>query len=486
MKITKEKLDNYEVALTIEIEADKLAKAKKTACKSLANRYNFPGFRKGKAPQHIVEQQLGKEYVMEEAADILIQETASEALKEEGLTPVTEMKPEVITNEEGKDFVFKVTFTPYPEVKLGQYKGLEIEKKVDEVTDEDVDKQIDVMRDHQAKLIDTDENAVVEDGDLVTLDFEGSIDGEPFEGGVGKSYPLTIGSGTFIPGFEEGLIGAKVNEERDIDVTFPEDYHSEEFAGKPATFKCKVLSIKHRELPELNEEFVKKVSKFETIEEFKADIRKNLELGAKHRAEEKQHRDAVEKAAENITVDIPPVMIENRISQLINELSLQLQTRGMTFESYLQYTGYDMDHLRESYKENAEKDVRDDLLLEAVAKQENIEVDPKEVEYEIAMMAMTYRVTPKQIVKILKENRQLSAVSSNVRRRKAMQFIIDNMVKDEAEEEKKDDTKSTKDDKKADKETKPEAKADKTDKSEKTEKVDKAEKTDKADKSDKK
>ena len=456
MKVTKEKLDNYEVALTIEIEADKLVKAKKTACKNLASRYNFPGFRKGKAPQHIVEQQLGKEYVMEEAADILIQETANEALKEEGITPVTEMKPEIITNEEGKDFVFKVTFTPYPEVKLGEYKGLKIEKVVEETTDEEVEKQLDVLRDHHATLIDTDENAVVEDGDFVTLDFEGFIDGEPFEGGVGKSHPLTIGSGTFIPGFEEGLIGAKVNEERDIDVTFPEDYHSKEFAGQDATFKCKILSIKHRELPELNEEFVKKVSKFETIEDFKADIKKNLEAGAKHRAEDKQHRDAVKKAAENMTVDIPPVMIENRISQLINELSLQLQTRGMTFESYMQYTGYDMDHLRESYREGAEQDVRTDLMLEAVAKQENIEVDTKEVEYEIAVMAATYRVTPKQIVKILKENRQLATISNNVRKRKAMQFIIDNMAKDESAVEEKADKKG---------ETK--AKADETEKDKK-------------------
>lgn len=452
MKITKENLDNYEVALTVELEADKLAKARKTACKKLANRYNFPGFRKGKAPQHIVEQQLGKEYVMEEAADILIQEAATDALKEEGITPVTEMKPEVITNEEGKDFVFKVTFTPYPEVKLGEYKGLDIKKTVEEVTDEDVDKQIDVLRDHHATLIDTDENAVVEDHDFITLDFEGSIDGETFEGGTGKSYPLTIGSGTFIPGFEEQLIGTKVNEEKDVKVTFPEDYHSAEYAGADAVFKCKVLSIKHRQLPEFNEEFVKKVSKFETIEDFKADIRKNLEAGAKRRAEEKQHREAIDKAAENMTVDIPPVMIENRISQLINELSLQLQSRGMTFESYLQYTGYDMDHLRESYREGAEKDVRDDLLLETVAKQENIEVDPKEVENEIAIMALTYRVTPKQIVKILKENKQLSAIHTNVRRRKAMQFIIDNMVKDE--EEAKKDSKPAADDKKVKKDTK--------------------------------
>ena len=265
MKVTKKNLDNYEVELNIELEADQLAKAKKTACKNLATHYNIPGFRKGKAPAQIVEQHLGKEAVMDEAADILIHQAANDALKEEDLTPVTDMKPEVITNEDGKNFVFKVTFTPYPEVKLGDYKGLKVDKKVEKITDEAVDKQLEVLRDHHAKLIDTDDNAVVEDGDFITLDFEGFIDGEAFEGGLGKSHPLTIGSGTFIPGFEEALIGAKINEERDVDVTFPEDYHSAEFAGKPATFKCKVLSIKHRELPELNDEFAKKASKFETL-----------------------------------------------------------------------------------------------------------------------------------------------------------------------------------------------------------------------------
>ena len=432
MKVTKKNLDNYEVELTIELEADQLAKAKKTACKNLATRFNIPGFRKGKAPQHIVEQQLGKETVMDEAADILIRQAANDALKEEDLTPVTEMKPEVVTNEDGKDFVFTVTFTPYPEVKLGNYKGLKVEKKVDKITDEDVDKQIEVLRDHHAKLIDTDENAVVENGDFITLDFEGFIDGEAFEGGLGKSHPLTIGSGTFIPGFEEALIGAKVNEERDVEVTFPEDYHSAEFAGKPATFKCKVLSIKHRELPELNDEFAKKASKFETFAEFKADIKKNLEHSAEHRAEDKQNRDAIELATNNMTVDLPPVMIENRITQMINEFALQLQTRGMNFESYMQLTGNDMDKIRESYKESAEKEVRAELMLEAVAKAENIEATPKEIEYEIAVMAMTYRVPPKQVVKILKENRQLSAINGNVRRRKAVQFIVDNMAGKEA------------------------------------------------------
>lgn len=443
MKVTRENLENNEVELTVEIDAEQLTKAKKTACKNLATRLNIPGFRKGKAPANVVESQVGQEAIMEEAADILIRQNASEALKEDNLTPFTEMKPEVVTNEEGKNFVFKLTFTPYPEVKLGQYKGLEIEKEVEEITDEDVDKQIDVMRDHHATLIDTDENAVVENGDFITLDFEGFINGEAFEGGVGKSHPLTIGSGTFIPGFEEALIGAKVNEERDVEVTFPEDYHSAEFAGKEAVFKCKVLSIKHKEIPELNEEFVKKVSKFETVEEYKADIKKNLEASAKYRATEKQHREVIKLAADNAVIDIPPTMIESRITQLINEfVAMQLSPYGMTMENYMQHTGSDMETIRASYKEKAEEDVRVELMLEEVAKQENIEADKKDIEYEIATMAMTYRVTPKQLVKFLKENRQFSAIATNVRRRKAMKFIIDNMVKDE-EEEKQTQTDTT-------------------------------------------
>ena len=434
MKITKANLDNYEVELTIEVESSQFDKAKKTACENLAKRYTIPGFRKGKAPQHIVEQQLGKEFVTEEAEDILIRQVSAEAIKEENLTPVTEMKPEVISHDEGKDFVFKITFTPYPEVKLGEYKNLDVEKKIDEVTDEDVNKQIEVIRDHNATLVDTDENAIVEDGDLITLDYEGFINGEPFEGGLGKSHPLTIGSGSFIPGFEDQLIGCKVNEEKDIKVTFPDDYHAEEFAGKDATFKCKILSIKHRQIPELNEEFVKKVSKFETIDEYKADIKKNLKIAAERRAEEQQRRDAIELASKNMTVDIPPAMIENRISQLINELSLQLQARGMNFEKYMQMTGNDMDRMRESYREGAAIDIRDELMLEAVAKAENIEVDPKELEYEIALMAATYRATPKQVIKILKENHQFSAINGSIRRRKAMQIIFDSMKKDESEE----------------------------------------------------
>ena len=439
MKVTKEKLDNYEVALTIEVEAEKLTKAKKTACKNFANRYDVPGFRKGKAPQHIIEQHMGKEAIMDETANILIQQTVEDALKEENLTPIdfNDMKPEVVTCEEGKDFVYKVTFTPYPEVKLGEYKGLDIKKEVEEITDADVDKQVENLLDHHATLIDAKEGDAVEDGDFITLDFEGFIKGEAFDGGSGKSYPLRIGSGTFIPGFEDQLIGAKVNEERDVKVTFPEDYHDQDYAGEDAVFKCKIISIKHRELPELNDEFAEKVSKFKTVEELKADIKNNLEKSAEQEAKELQGQQAVEKATENMTVDVPPAMIETRINQLVNELSLRLQTRGTTLAYYLEKTNNDLDQLRESYRKNAEKEVLTDLMLEAVAKAENIEVEPKEIEYEVAVMAATYGVPPKQIVKILRENRQFSTVAANVRRRKAVKFIIDNIKGNEVEKSEK-------------------------------------------------
>ena len=385
MNITKENLDNYEVALTIELEAEKLADAKKTACKKLANRFNFPGFRKGKAPAKVIEQQLGKEYLMEEAADILINEASIEALEKEDLHAVTEIKPEVITNEEGKDFVFKITFTPYPKVELGEYKGLDIKAEVEPVTDENVETQVKAILEHHATLIDAEKDDVVADGDFTTLDFKGFIDGEPFEHGEGKSYPLKIGSNTFIPGFESGLIGAAAGEERDLELTFPEDYQAEELAGKPVTFKCKVLSIKHQQLPELNDEFVKKISKFETVADFKADIRKNLEAAEKRKALEKRGREAIEKITDEMKVDVPPVMIENRVTQLINEFTLQLQTRGMTMENYMQYSGTDMDKLRESYQETAKTEVLTDLMLEEVAKRENITVDNKELSYEVAL-----------------------------------------------------------------------------------------------------
>ena len=444
MKVTTKDIENYERELTIEFDAEELAKSKKNAVKKLAERVSIPGFRKGKVPMQILEQHVGKDALLDEATELLINKGANDAIKEYKLIPVTEMVPNVISCEDGKGLVYTLTFTPYPEIKLGEYKNLDIEKVVEPVTDKNVDDQLDHIRGHHAVMTDAEEGAKVSDGDFVTLDFSGTVDGEKFEGGTAEDYPLTIGSHSFIDNFEDQLVGLKVGEEKDVNVTFPENYHVKNLADKPAVFHCKINSIKHRELPEVNEEFVKKVSKFETVDDFKADLRKNLEAQAERRAEQIQEEKIIEKAVENMTVDVPPVMIEDRITHMINEFTLQLQSQGMDIDKYLASAGIDMDKLREDYREAAKKNLLADMMLEEVAKVENLKVNKAELDFEVQMMAMMYRTSPKQIEKILKENRQMSSVAANVLRRKAMQFIFDNRkdAKKVSEENKSEETKT--------------------------------------------
>ncbi len=429
MKVTAENGENQLVTLTIEVEAAEVAKAEDNACKRLANRVNIPGFRKGKAPKRIVETHLGKEYVLQEAFEnFLAPKALDEAFKEQDIVPVTRPQIDIVTLESGKDLVFKATVTPRPAVTLGEYKGLKVEKTVEEVKDEDVEKQLKNMQERQGKMVEAPEGAEVKDGDFTTLDFEGFVDGKAFEGGKGQDYPLQIGSGSFIPGFEEQLIGAKVGEERDVNVTFPEEYHAKDLAGKAATFKCTIRSIKQKELPALDDELAKKVSKFETLDELKADIRKNLEQNAERKATEDQRTAAIEKASENITVDIPAVMIDNRVTAMIQEMSMRLEQQGMKLEQYLQFANTDIAKIREDYRETAEKNVRTDLMLEEVAKAEDIKVEGKDLDQEVAMMAMQYGATPKQIQKIIKEQGRLGDLAATVLRKKTAQFIIDSIA----------------------------------------------------------
>ena len=266
----------------------------------------------------------------------------------------------------------------------------------------DVDEQIEAMRNHHADMIDAPD-AKVADGDFITLDFVGTVDGEKFKGGEAKDHPLEIGSHKFIDNFEEQLIGLKIGDEKDVKVKFPENYHAKNLADKPAVFHCKINSIKHKQLPKLDDEFVKKISKFETLAELKADIKKNMEANAERRAVEQQQQDVIDKAVENMTVDVPPVMIEDRITQMIEELSLQLQSQGMKLEQYMSFSGLDLDAMREQYRESARQNVLTDIMLDEVANVENIKVDNNELNYELAVMAQMYRVTPKQIYKILQE-----------------------------------------------------------------------------------
>ncbi|MCI6159190.1 MAG: trigger factor [Selenomonadaceae bacterium] len=432
MKVTVENGENQQVTLTITVEAKDVDKAIERACKRLSNRVNIPGFRKGKAPRLIVERHLGKDYVLNDAFEYdLAPKSYSKALEDEKIEPVTRPETDVVTLEEGKDLVFKVTVTKRPEVKLGAYKDLKVEKNVKKITDEDVDAQVKALADRQSKMVEAPEGAAVKDGDFTTLDFKGFVDGEAFEGGEGKDYPLQIGSHSFIPGFEDQLVGAKIGEEKDVNVTFPEDYHEEKLAGKAAVFKCTIRSIKEKQLPEINDELAKKVSKFDTLDALKADIRKNLEENAERTAENEQRQKAIDMATDNTTVDIPPVMIDNRVTAMIQEMAMRLESQGLKLEQYLQYAGTDIAKIREDYRETAEKNVKTDLMLEEVAKAENIKVEDADLNAEVAGMAAAYGATPQQVAKIIREQNRIGDLAATVLRRKTAQFIIDNIAKAE-------------------------------------------------------
>ena len=428
MKVTAEHGEHREVTLTIAVEQDKLEKASEGAAKRISGRVSIPGFRKGKAPRRIVENFVGKDAILQEAFEGIAQDAFEEALTQQNMEPVTRPEIDIVTLEEGKDVVFTATFTQRPEVKLGTYKGLVVEKKDVTITDEDIDRQIEGMREHQGTLIDAPADAAVQKNDFVTLDFEGFVDGVPFDGGKSEDYPLQIGSGSFIPGFEDQLIGAKIGEEREVKVTFPEEYHAENLKGKPAVFKCVIRSIKSRELPELDDAFAKKASKFETLAELREDVRRNLTANAERQAEAERRTKAIDMATDGTQMEIPPVMIDNRITAMIQEMAMRLEQQGMSLEQYLQYAGLDMARIREEYREAAEKNVRTDLMLEEVAKVEGIKVEARDLDQEVYAMAISYGATPKQVQKIIKEQGRVSDLAATVLRKKTAQFIVDNIT----------------------------------------------------------
>lgn len=428
MKVTKENLENMEMALTVEVPVEEWEKAIKQAINRVAHSINIPGFRKGKAPRSIIERTVGMDAVLDEAYEICAPDAFDKALREENIELGAYPRFERITAVSGQPLVFKAVIVPKPPVTLGEYKGVKVEKKAVEVTEEEVLKHIDRMRERKAKLVDAAADAVVARGDMVTLDFKGFVDDEPFEGGEGKDYPLSIGSGSFIPGFEDQLIGVAAGGEKDVEVTFPENYHSEKLAGRPAVFKCKVNTIKHRELPELTDEFVREASTFQTVDELKNDVRENLIRQGEAQAKQEREEAAVDKAVENATLEVPPKMVEDRVNQMIETLVSRLESQGLKFEQYLQYTGTDMARLREDYREAALKGVKADLVLEAISKQEEIAVTAEEIEAEIGSMAKAYNATPAQVKKIIREQGTYSGLVANIGRRKTAKLIIDNMT----------------------------------------------------------
>ena len=428
MNVTTEKIENHKVVLTIEVPAEELDKGIKAACKSLANRVNIPGFRKGKAPRRILEMNIGKEAILDEAFDRVAQKAFDEALKQENLDPVDRPQVDIVTLEEGKDVVFKATITPVPEVTLGEYKGLKVAKDAVEVKDEQVEEQVKNILNHHAKMVDAEEGATVANDDFITLDFKGEVDGVAFAGGEGKDYPLQIGSHSFIDTFEDQLVGLKVGEEKDVNVTFPEEYHAKDLAGKAAVFHCKINSIKHKEMPELTDEFVKASTSYESIEDMKAKLRENIEKNAQREADTKRRNEILKQATDNITVDIPEVMVENRVSNMIQELSVNLENQGMNLDAYLKYANMDMAKLRGQYKESAAIAVKTDLMLDAVAKAEDIKVENADINAEIALLAATYGTTPQEVSKIIKKNHSIGNLVATVLHKKAANFIIDSAV----------------------------------------------------------
>lgn len=348
----------------------------------------------------------------------------NDALREENLVPVSEPEIERVTFEEGKDLVFKATFTKEPEVTLGDYKDLEAEKQDAVVTDEQLQEQLDKIRDQQAKMVVAEEGAAIQKDDFAVIDFAGSVDGKPFDGGEGKSYPLQIGSGNFIPGFEDQLIGAKAGDDVTVKVSFPEDYFVKELASKEAEFKVHIHDIKRKELPELNDEFAKEASSYNTIDELKADLRQKLEEDAQHRAIDAYNGALIQQAVDNASVDVPEIMVDERIEQMIQELGMNMESRGMKLDDYLSYSNKTLDDLRTEYKETAAANVRTDLVLEAIVKAENIEVTPDDMNFEIFTMAQNFGADPKEVWGIISKEKRVPMLVKSVSRKKAASFII--------------------------------------------------------------
>ena len=386
-----EKLEKNMAKLTIEVPAEELEKALQKAYEKQRKNLNVPGFRKGKVPRQMIEKMYGPEIFYNDAADALLPEAYSKAYDEAGLEIVSQPDIDIVQMEKGKAFIFTATVATKPEVTLGEYKGIKVEKFVVEVTDEEVEAKLAEEQQKNARTINVEDRAVA-NGDEVVLDFEGFVNGVAFEGGKGENYPLTIGSGAFIPGFEEQLVGAELEKEVEVNVTFPAEYHAPDLASKEAVFKCTVHEIKVKEVPELDDEFASEVSEFDTLEEYKADLRAKLVAQKEAAAARAKEDYVVEKAAENATMDIPEAMIDTQARQMLDEFAQRMQSQGLSMEQYFEFTGMTVDKMLEDVRPQAVKRIQTRLVLEAIAKAENIVVSDEKFDEEIAKMAEMYKM----------------------------------------------------------------------------------------------
>ena len=424
MSLQVEKLEKNMAKLTIEVGADELDKAIESAYQKQKGKISIPGFRKGKVPRQVVEKMYGKEVFYEDAANILIPDAYEKALDECEEDIVSSPKIDVTQIEAGKPFIFTAEVALKPEVKLGKYKGVKVEKADVVVTDEEVDEVIEKERENNARNI-TVEDRAVKDGDMTVIDFEGFVDGEAFDGGKGENYPLTIGSGAFIPGFEEQLVGSEIGKEVEVNVTFPEDYHAENLKGKAAVFKCTVKEIKEKELPELDDEFASEVSEFETLTEYKEDVKKNLEEKKMKEAKENKEREAVEAVVDLSEMDIPEAMVETQQRQMVDEFAQRITMQGLSMEQYFQFTGTSYQQMLENVKPQAEKRIQSRLVLEAIAEAEKIEVTDEDFEKEIETMAEVYQMDAAKVKEMLGE-KEMKNIRQDLAVKKAAEFVVEN------------------------------------------------------------
>lgn len=424
MNVTVERVGN-DATLKITLPAEEVNKGFKKAVAKIAGQVNIPGFRKGKAPRNIIEMHYGKEAVKQEAFELVANQCYTEALEQEKLIPVSDPKVEDSVFEENKDMELTIKVTLKPEVKLGDYKELHVEKEAVEVTDEAVEEQVQGLRSRHAKMVEAEEGAVIEKGDFAIIDFAGTVDGEPFSGGEGKGYPLEVGSNSFIPGFEDQLVGLKKGDSTDVDVTFPEEYFVKELAGKQAIFKVNVQDVKRKELPELTDEYVAANSDCKTVEELRASYKERMQKAAENNAQIAYEKALIDLAVANAEFEVPEIMIEDRVTQMIDEMRMSLESRKLTLEQYMQYSGIDMKQLRERQHDAAVENVKTDLVLDAIAKAENIQVSMEDVDSELSAIASQHGATLEDVKKIIKSNGTMGLLLANILRRKAAHVIID-------------------------------------------------------------
>lgn len=424
MNVTVERVGN-DATLKITLPAEEVNKGFKKAVAKIAGQVNIPGFRKGKAPRNIIEMHYGKEAVKQEAFELVANQCYTEALEQEKLIPVSDPKVEDSVFEENKDMELTIKVTLKPEVKLGDYKELHVEKDAVEVTDKAVEEQVQGLRSRHAKMVEAEEGAVIEKGDFAIIDFAGTVDGEPFSGGEGKGYPLEVGSNSFIPGFEDQLVGLKKGDSTDVDVTFPEEYFVKELAGKQAIFKVNVQDVKRKELPELTDEYVAANSDCKTVEELRASYKERMQKAAENNAQIAYEKALIDLAVANAEFEVPEIMIEDRVTQMIDEMRMSLEARKLTLEQYMQYSGIDMKQLRERQHDAAVENVKTDLVLDAIAKAENIQVSMEDVDSELSAIASQHGATLEDVKKIIKSNGTMGLLLANILRRKAAHVIID-------------------------------------------------------------